>query len=329
MDHPNETDVIKLPEGLVIPDAPLGISSVTLTAAESSLVPAFIDESPEAIEARKPKISHLEPATVTAGDEVLPLFGIGDRIVIERYAHGLPMKPWLDTQTYLVDDIDDESGDLRLWNADLMQHAMGNFRTGPQRGDVYKLFPKEKGSLVIGKRKRGRPKRDRSADPKSTSTAANSSSVPANLQPGQKRKRGRPAGSKNRPKAEITAERLAKRALRTPTVRGAKLMLQLWYSLLLQQILWIPALSGSSVKWISRYLLEGNLNTVDRAEVQVHVPYLGGPADLSTEKWTLVRKEGSVMLVALPDGDRRIFHLPLRRTTPVKTAQMRTAKENL
>lgn len=334
MDQVNEDGTVKLPEGLVIPDAPLGISSVSLTAAKSSSftsnndeVHLVVDESPEAIEARKPKISHLEDATVVAGDEVLPLFGIGDRIVIERYAHSLMSTPWLDTQTYLVDDIDDETGDLKLWNADLMQHAMGNFRTGPARGDVYKLFPKEKGSLAIGKRKRGRPKKDRSAEtPKSTPTAANSSSAPANLAPGQKRKRGRPAGSKNRPKAEIAAERLAKRALRTPIVRGAKLMLQLWYSLLLQQILWIPNRRGSSVKWISRYLLEGIERVV---EPEVPVPYLGGPRALSTEKYVLVRKEGSVMLVALPDGDRVIFQLPLRRTTPVKTTQMRTAKENL
>lgn len=331
MDQVNEDGTVKLPEGLVIPDAPRGITSVTLTAAESSLVPAFIDETPEAIEARKPKISHLENATVTVGDEILPLFGIGDRIVIERYAHVLPLRPWLDTQTYLVDDIDDETGDLKLWNADLMQHAMANFRTGPARGDVYKLFPKENGSLVIGKRKRGRPKKDRSAEsPKSTPAAANSSTAPANSTPGQKRKRGRPPGSKNRPKAEIAAERLAKRALRTPTVRGAKLMLQLWYSLLIQQILWIPNRCGSSVKWISRYLLEGgDQRLVREVEPEVPVPYLGGPSIPSKEKCVLIRKEGSVMLVALPDGDRVIFQLPRRRTTPVKTTQMRTAKENL
>lgn len=222
MDQVTESDVLKLPEGLVIPDAPLGISSVTLTAAEATPGASIIDESPEAIEARKPKIAHLEDAIVVAGDDVLPLFGIGDRIVIERYAHVLPLKPWLDTQTYLVDDIDDETGDLHLWNADLMQHAMGNFKVGPARGDVYKLFPKEKGSLVIGKRKRGRPKRDRSAE---TPTAANSSSVPGiitALKPGEKRKRGRPPGSKNRSKADIQAERMAKRSGRKPTVRGAK-----------------------------------------------------------------------------------------------------------
>lgn len=223
MDQVNEDGTVKLPEGLVIPNAPLGISSVTLTAAEPSPGASNIDESPEAIAAKKPKISHLEDATVPAGSTVLPLFGIGDRIVIERYAHVLPGAPWLDTQTYYVDDIDDETGDLKLWNGDLMQHARANFITGPARGDVYKLFPKEKGSLVIGKRKRGRPKKDRSVtDLKSTPAAANSSSAPANSTPGTKRKRGRPPGSKNRPKEQIAADRLAKRAARKPTVRGAK-----------------------------------------------------------------------------------------------------------
>lgn len=91
-------------------------------------------------------------------------------------------------------------------------------------------------------------------------------------------------------------------------------MLQLWYSLLLQQVLWIPSYPGFSIKWVSAYLLTGiSRATATVAEHETRVPYLGGPADISAEKYVLVRKEGSVLLVELPGGDRTIFQLPKRK----------------
>lgn len=144
--------------------------------------------------ARKPDISHLKPALVVVDGAPLPLFNIGDKIVIERYASVLAARPWLDTLTYTVESIDDETGVVGLWNEDLKQHALGNYITGPKKGDVYCLaIAKE----TIGKKKRGRP-RVRPLPPE------------GEPKPVRKGKRGRPPGSKNRPKDVIAAERAAK-----------------------------------------------------------------------------------------------------------------------
>lgn len=144
--------------------------------------------------ARKPNISHLKPALVVVDGAPLPLFNIGDKIVIERYASVLAARPWLDTLTYTVESIDDETGVVGLWNEDLKQHALGNYITGPKKGDVYCLaIAKE----TIGKKKRGRP-RVRPLPPE------------GEPKPVRKGKRGRPPGSKNRPKDVIAAERAAK-----------------------------------------------------------------------------------------------------------------------
>lgn len=144
--------------------------------------------------ARKPNISHLKPALVMVDGAPIPLFNIGDKIVIERYASVLAARPWLDTLTYVVESIDDETGVVGLWNEDLKQHALGNYITGPKKGDVYCLaIAKE----TIGKKKRGRPR----VRP-----------LPAEGEPKpvRKGKRGRPPGSKNRSKDVIAAERAAK-----------------------------------------------------------------------------------------------------------------------
>lgn len=91
-------------------------------------------------------------------------------------------------------------------------------------------------------------------------------------------------------------------------------MLQLWYSLLLQQVLWIPSYPGLSIKWVSAYLLAGiSRATATVAEHETRVPYLGGPADLTAEKYVLIRKEGSVILVALPNADRIIYQITRRK----------------
>lgn len=146
-------------------------------------------------DSRKPDISHLPLAAVKDKDgTVLPLFDIGDRIVIERHAGMLTGKPWLDTQTYVVQHINDDNGDLKLWNPDLLQFALGNFIKGPARGDDYRLAVE--GTPTVGKRKRGRPRKN---------------PVQPVAQVGEKKRgRGRPAGSKNRDKDVIKAEKVAK-----------------------------------------------------------------------------------------------------------------------
>jgi hypothetical protein len=173
---------------IVIPPALDALQAELNTMLEVEAVSGSYDS-------RKPDISHLPLAV--AKDEngvVVPLFDVNDKIVIERHAGMLIGKPWLDTQTYIVQEIDDDTGVLRLWNPDLLQFALGNFITGPQRGDDYRLAVE--GTPTVGKRKRGRPRKN---------------PVQPVAQPGEKKRgRGRPPGSKNRSKDVIKAEKVAK-----------------------------------------------------------------------------------------------------------------------
>jgi hypothetical protein len=152
-------------------------------------------------EARRPNIDWLEDAVAMVDGSPVPLFEVGDRLVIERRAGDvLRGSPWLDTQTYQVMHIDDETGNLRLWNRELCQHGWGNYITGPERGDVYKLAPNTKASF--SKKKRGRPRKH----------PEKPAAVP--LPDGEKKRRGRPKGTKNRPKDVIKEEKEARYASR-------------------------------------------------------------------------------------------------------------------
>ena len=138
---------------------------------------------------RRPDISAMEDAFSPEG---IPLFEVGGRIVIERYAVTIPGLPWLDTQTYVVQDVDPHSGVMKLWNPHLHQAALSNFKMGLESGFKFKLAPVRGG---IGKRKRGRPAKN---PPKSPAPAPT---------PGEKRGRGRPKGSKNHAKGGSPAPR--------------------------------------------------------------------------------------------------------------------------
>lgn len=180
------------------------IAALAPAKVESALSPeakAIADAMAPPAEVRKPDISKLFPASELVDGELLPLFGVGDRIVIERHAHSLPGNPWLDTQTYVVQSIDDETGVLRLWNPDLHQFAMGNYITGPARGDDYRLAGDRRNP--VGKRKRGRPRKH------PVQPVAQEGTEPA-----PKRGRGRPKGVKNRPKEVIAAEKAERSAAR-------------------------------------------------------------------------------------------------------------------
>jgi len=151
--------------------------------------------------ARRPDISRLEDAVTVHDDgKIVPLFQAGARIVIERYSLTIPGKPWLDTQTYEVQSVDPVSGVLQLWNADLRQAAMSNFILGTQNGFIFKLASLRGNS--VGKRQRGRPRKN---------TEKVATIVKAEPQAdGEKKRRGRPKGIKNRSKEVIAAERKAK-----------------------------------------------------------------------------------------------------------------------
>ncbi|NBO55926.1 MAG: hypothetical protein EBU84_15370, partial [Actinobacteria bacterium] len=74
----------------------------------------------------------------------------------------------------------------------LCQYATDNWRHGVKIGQVYKL---SLGRLVSSKGKRGRPRKNPVVSPVVVTT------------PGEKKKRGRPKGVKNRSKETIRAEK--------------------------------------------------------------------------------------------------------------------------
>lgn len=154
--------------------------------------------------ASKPLIDHLEDA-VTKDEFGNLVFNakVGDKIVIERFATILSHRPWLDTKTYIIQGVDSVTGNLQLMDYDLGQTALSNYITGLQHGYRFKL-PNAKG-ISIGKRKRGRPRKNPTGAPEPTK--------PVQLGSDGKpiaKKRGRPSGTKNRPKEIIMAEKKAK-----------------------------------------------------------------------------------------------------------------------
>lgn len=162
----------------------------------------------EAKAANKPLIDHL-PDAISKDEMGFPvlLAGPGERIIIERTASILEGRPWLDTKTYTIESIDTASGRLHLWDDDLQRYAGTNFVEGLKVGYRFKL-PTRKG-MNIGQRKRGRPRKN----PEGAPVEAKPVELGPDGQP-VKKKRGRPAGSKNRPQDVIMAEKKAKLALK-------------------------------------------------------------------------------------------------------------------
>lgn len=158
--------------------------------------------------AAKPLIDHLDDAVGKDqfGNPIL-LAKVGDKIIIERVATVLSHKPWLDTKTYVITNIDGVTGDLVLMDTDLGQQAGSNYIVGTKHGYRFKL-PNSKG-MSIGKRKRGRPRKNPTGAPEPVK--------PVQLGPDGKpvaKKRGRPTGTKNRSKDIIRAEKKAKLEMR-------------------------------------------------------------------------------------------------------------------
>jgi len=138
--------------------------------------------------ARKPNIDHLPDGTVMLDDgSILPLFDVGDRIVVERLASCLIGLPWLDTRVYLVQRINDDTGQVDCIDPEFHHYACVGFKSPHQR---FKLAPK-KGNPFAAPKKVQPPKQE--------------------LAPGEKKRRGRPKGSKNRPKEIIQQERQARK----------------------------------------------------------------------------------------------------------------------
>lgn len=149
-------------------------------------------------QSQRPSIDHLPDGMITGDGTYLPLFDIGDRIVVERVTTLLPNKPWLDTIVGKVRSIDDETGLVSVYDEDTDQRnpTVRFVSFGPAHRDhhVFKLAPKVGNPFDVAKVARAAIKEARV------------------LADGSKpRGRGRPKGSKNRPKDVIKAEKLARR----------------------------------------------------------------------------------------------------------------------
>ena len=144
----------------------------------------------------KPDISSLPDAIVGGAAQ----FKEGDKIVIERYSAFLKEKPYLDTKTYRVVRHDEFTGRIHLFDEQLDQNAIMNWKEALKFGTVFKLAV---GKVDIStKKKRGRPRKNPIEEVKPVDASA------------PKRGRGRPAGVKNRPKDVIAAEKAAMKAKR-------------------------------------------------------------------------------------------------------------------
>jgi len=186
---------------------------------ENSTTPETIDALTEAEEAEKreranrPMIDHL-PDAIERDDlgRLVLNAAPGEKLIIERWATILPGRPWLDTKTYTIMTIDEATGVVRLWDDDLQRNASTNYISGVKAGYRFKV-PTRKG-MQIGKKKRGRPKKN-PTDAPSLEVAKPTTDGP--------KKRGRPAGSKNRDGAVIAAEKKAKiEKKRAKKARGGK-----------------------------------------------------------------------------------------------------------
>lgn len=158
----------------------------------------------------RPDISKL-PDGLVAGK---PAFGVGDKIIIERSITVLKKGGYLDTKTYKVASIDHSTGNMRLWDESLGQWAMDNYINGPLAGYVYKMANGILPMMVKGRR--GRPRKNISEPKEAPLTDADGNVI--------KKKRGRPAGSKNRPGDVVRAEKEARKAERAQkrAARAAK-----------------------------------------------------------------------------------------------------------
>jgi hypothetical protein len=152
----------------------------------------------------KPVIDHLPDAVVTddRGTHVF-LAKPGEKVVIERYATVLSHRPWLDTKTYTVMSVETVTGVVNLFDEDLHRHSSTNYVSAIKGGYRIKLATK---STDIGKKKRGRPRKNPPVEVKPVELGTDGKPVA--------KKRGRPAGSKNRAKDVIQAEKAAKAKLR-------------------------------------------------------------------------------------------------------------------
>jgi len=90
----------------------------------------------------KPDISYLHDAVVFL-DDGTPVFvpEVGDHVVIERPRLG-SMTEWFDTRMYCVKEVNEENGNLSLFDTECDCWAGSNYLTGSSKGLLFKIPPK-------------------------------------------------------------------------------------------------------------------------------------------------------------------------------------------
>jgi hypothetical protein len=143
-------------------------------------------------EARKrPSCDRLSPGVATLDDGTrLPLFNTGDRVIVERMASCLAGHPWLDTVVGRVKSIDDETGHVVLEDEDSDPRLPARCHRSFTSGLHVFWLAAAKGNPFAAPKTIQVP---RQGEQKATGAA--------------KGRRGRPKGSKNRPKAIVAAEK--------------------------------------------------------------------------------------------------------------------------
>jgi hypothetical protein len=196
-DCDEEVSDISAEEAQKLLDASLRNGDCMLAPADDVLLQIKETFAP-ARAAQKPNIDNLDDAIVDVenhGIVLLPQPGEG---LIIQYPQA-----WRDTTYYTIHDINYETGTVWLWNPQRKQWASTNFIDAKQHGLVFKVPPEGASELrmaiALGQRKRGRPRKN----PLEQAIAP--------VKEKSDRGRGRPKGTKNRPKEIIEAEKRARR----------------------------------------------------------------------------------------------------------------------
>lgn len=158
---------------------------------------------------KRPDISHLKDATRVDPETgiTLALFKTGDRIVADRRTTHLKGAPWLDTRVYIVMSVDDVKGVIHCLDEEARHHSFIGLRDpytqlklAPAAGNPFnakevKKFEKKQLQLLSQKRKNAGGTSILSSEDDFTNV----------------KRRGRPKGTKNRPRDVILAEKLARK----------------------------------------------------------------------------------------------------------------------
>jgi len=178
------------------------------TAAEFSEIPdelhdisaLFDEEERQKTESKKPTLEGLSSAVKSVDGKIVFIPEIDSRIAVEMNNVHVKSNSWLYTRVYIVKEINLENGNVRLWDEGRKQWASTNFITSfnsPNTVSI-KIMPKNRTSIP----EEGFPVR--------SSKTVKESIKPIVIGPKTPGKRGRPAGSKNRPKDVVKAERVEK-----------------------------------------------------------------------------------------------------------------------